>query len=97
MPLGEPCNIRCYRTSWSVSVVTRIVHQLTAPLLVLCSGFDYHFNAIQNEDNELFAAYKNMFELAVSQSQSLRKAIISYFPIYEHFFVRIVLGPVIRR
>lgn len=96
MPLGEPCNIRCYRSSWSVSVVTRIVHQLTAPL-ALSSGFDYHFNAIQNENNELFAAYKNMFEMAISQSQSLRQAIITYFPIYEHFFVRIILGSVIRR
>lgn len=96
MSLGEPCNIRCYRTGWSVSVVTPIVRQLTAPL-VLCSGFDYHFNAIQNEDNELFNAYKNMFEASISQGQGLRKAIITYFPIYERFFVRIVFGPVIRR
>ena len=29
--------------------------------LVLCSGFDYHLNAIQNEDNELLKAYEDMF------------------------------------
>jgi len=57
--------------------------------LVLCSGFDYHFNAIQNEDNEMFNAYKNMFEMAISQSQNLRKALNAYFPMYERFFVRI--------
>ena len=57
--------------------------------LILSSGFDYKFSAIQNEDNELFNAYKNMFEMAISQSQILRKAFNVYFPIYERFFVRI--------
>ncbi|KAH9994912.1 cytochrome P450 [Russula compacta] len=50
------------------------------------AGFDYHFNAIQNEDNELFNAYKDMFEIAVSQSGSLRKMIVSYVPIIERLF-----------
>jgi hypothetical protein len=57
--------------------------------LVLSSGFDYQFSAIQNEDNELFDAYKNMFEMAISQSQNLRMLLNAYFPIYERFFVRI--------
>jgi hypothetical protein len=57
--------------------------------LILSPGFDYKFSAIQNEDNELFNAYKNMFEMAISQSQILRKALNVYFPIYERFFVRI--------
>ncbi|THH17329.1 hypothetical protein EW146_g3445 [Bondarzewia mesenterica] len=35
------------------------------------AGFDYQFNAIQNESNELFCAYKDMFEVAISQGQSL--------------------------
>ena len=61
------------------------------------SAFDYHFNAIQNEHNELLNAYKNMFEVAVSQSRMLRKAITTYFPIYDRFFVSIVLGPIVRR
>ncbi|KAI0305588.1 cytochrome P450, partial [Multifurca ochricompacta] len=50
------------------------------------AGFDYHFNAIQNDDNELFKAYKDMFEIAVSQSRSLRKALTMYAPIYERLF-----------
>ena len=56
-------------------------------------GFDYHFNAIQNEHNELFNAYKKMFEVALSQFRGLMTlAIIAYFPMYERFFVRIVPG-----
>ena len=96
MPLDKPRNIRCYRAGWSVSIITRIDHQLTAPLL-LCSGFDYHFNAIQNEHDELFNAYKNMFEVVLSQSRVLRHTINSYFPIFERYFVRIVLGLAICR
>jgi hypothetical protein len=68
-------------------VVSRIVCQLM--MLLISLGFDYHFNAIQNEDNELFNAYKNMFEMAISQSRDLRKNLNAYFPIYERFFVSI--------
>lgn len=51
-------------------------------------GFDYQFNAIQNETNELFNAYKEMFEVAVSQqSGALRSLAIIYFPILESLFV----------
>jgi hypothetical protein len=96
MLLDKPRNIRCYGTGWSVSIITRIDHQLTAPL-VLCSGFDYRFNAIENEHNELFTAYKNMFEVVLSPSRVLRHTINSYFPIFERYFVRIVLGLVICR
>lgn len=62
----------------------------------LSSGFDYHFNAIQNEDNELFKAYKDMFEFAISQPKFLRSAINTYVPILSRFFVRFVLLPGIR-
>ncbi|KAF8844406.1 cytochrome P450 [Paxillus ammoniavirescens] len=44
------------------------------------AGFDYHFNAIQNESDELFAAYKEMFEIAVSQGDGLRTVLGIYFP-----------------
>ncbi|KAI9442336.1 cytochrome-450 hydroxylase [Lactarius indigo] len=50
------------------------------------AGFDYNFNAIQNEENELFSAYKNMFETAVSQSQNFRQVLTFYVPIYERLF-----------
>ena len=62
----------------------------------LSSGFDYHFNAIQNEDNELFKAYKDMFEFAISQPNVTRSAIYTYAPILIRFFVRFVLWPAIR-
>lgn len=75
--------------------VTCVIHQLTLSL-ILCLGFDYRFNAIQNEDNELFKAYKDMFEIAVSQSGNLRKMIVTYTPIIERFFVRFILGPAMR-
>ena len=55
--------------------------------LLLCLGFDYNFNAIQNEENELFNAYKDMFEIAVSQSQNLRQVLTFYVPIYDRLFV----------
>jgi hypothetical protein len=52
------------------------------------SGFDYHFNAIQNENNELFNAYKDMFEDAMSQSQGgLSVMLRLYFPILDTLFV----------
>ncbi|TFY74251.1 hypothetical protein EWM64_g9761 [Hericium alpestre] len=50
------------------------------------AGFDYQFNAIQNEDNELFCAYKDMFEVAVSQGQSLKAVLGLYFPIFDRLF-----------
>lgn len=50
------------------------------------AGFDYHFNAIQNEENELFNAYKDMFEIALSQAHILRQLLSFYVPIYERLF-----------
>lgn len=71
------------------SFYTSANHKLMI-LHILCSAFDYHFNAIQNEDNELFNAYKDMFEIAVSQNQSLWRLFLDYVPspIYERLFVR---------
>lgn len=52
------------------------------------TGFDYEFNAIQNEDNELLRAYVDMFEVAISrQSGGLRSNLILYFPFLEKFLV----------
>ena len=65
-------------------------------LLVYYPGFDYHFNAIQNEDNELFKAYRDMFEFAISQPGMLKSAIYTYFPILNRIFVRLVLWLAIR-
>ena len=43
-------------------------------------GFDYNFNAIKDESNELFAAYKEMFEIAVSQSHPVWAFLRLYAP-----------------
>lgn len=52
------------------------------------AGFDYQFNAIQNEDNELLRAYTDMFEIAVSrQSDGLWGVIVLYWPFLGKLFV----------
>jgi len=65
--------------------VCRWVSRATFDVIGL-AGFDYHFNAIQNEDNELFNAYKDMFEVSISQTQHLRKALDYYAPICGRLF-----------
>jgi hypothetical protein len=51
------------------------------------AGFDYQFNAIQSESNELFNAYKDMFEIAISQGQAFRTILGIYFPMANTLFV----------
>lgn len=51
-------------------------------------GFDYEFNSIEDGTNELFCAYKEMFELAVSQNKNpLRQFLGIYLPIINVVFV----------
>ncbi|THH05278.1 hypothetical protein EW145_g4912 [Phellinidium pouzarii] len=50
------------------------------------AGFDYNFSAIQNEENELFLAYKDMFEIAISRGGGLWDIAIIYFPWLERLF-----------
>ncbi|KAI0763556.1 cytochrome-450 hydroxylase [Trametes elegans] len=51
------------------------------------AGFDYHFNAIRDESNELFMAYKEMFEIAVSQhTGKLWDVVVLYFPELDRLF-----------
>ena len=52
------------------------------------AGFDYNFSAIQHETNELFQAYKDMFEVAVSRGGNLWDLAIVYFPWLEWIYVR---------
>ncbi|KAF8622374.1 hypothetical protein AX15_007102 [Amanita polypyramis BW_CC] len=44
------------------------------------AGFDYDFHAIQEDTNELFSAYKEMFEISISQTRMIRTLIGTYFP-----------------
>ncbi|CAL1713683.1 unnamed protein product [Somion occarium] len=51
------------------------------------AGFDYQFNAIENGDNELLRAYKDMFEIGISQqSGGWRSAFIVYVPYHDYLF-----------
>ncbi|KAH9850160.1 cytochrome-450 hydroxylase [Lenzites betulinus] len=48
------------------------------------AGFEYHFNAVHDGSNELFMAYKDMFEIAVSQqSGSLWDLLALYVPVLD--------------
>jgi hypothetical protein len=52
------------------------------------AGFDYDFNSIENDTNELFRAYKEMFEYAVSQNTNvIRQMLGVYFPALNTLFV----------
>jgi hypothetical protein len=53
----------------------------------ICIGFDYHFNAIESESNELFNAYKVMFDVAMPASQGIRGTLGIYFPIIDSILV----------
>ncbi|PPQ70689.1 hypothetical protein CVT24_000171, partial [Panaeolus cyanescens] len=46
----------------------------------LTSGFDYSFNAIEDESNPLLMAYKEMFEVAISQGTLWRSVMRIYMP-----------------
>ena len=51
------------------------------------SGFDYEFNAIQDEKNEVYLAYKDMFDVGVNQGQDLKAIFCVYFPIFTPILV----------
>ncbi|TFK75269.1 cytochrome P450 [Pluteus cervinus] len=50
------------------------------------AGFDYDFNAIEDESNELFCAYKEMFEVSISQGGFTRTMFNIYLPAISSLF-----------
>ncbi|KAG6821000.1 hypothetical protein H0H93_008629 [Arthromyces matolae] len=50
------------------------------------AGFDYEFSAIKDETNELFCAYKEMFEVAISQGNPARTLLNIYLPSISRLF-----------
>ncbi|KAJ7084294.1 cytochrome-450 hydroxylase [Mycena belliarum] len=50
------------------------------------AGFDYNFNSINDESNELFVAYKDMFEVAISQGSPFRTLLSIYLPTVNKLF-----------
>lgn len=56
-------------------------------LTAIHPGFDYNFHALHEDTNELFSAYKNMFEISISQTQLIRTLISIYLPWVTVLFV----------
>jgi hypothetical protein len=50
------------------------------------TGFDYHFRALQCESEEVYLAYRNMFNLA-DKDPGFRGLVKLYFPIIEKILV----------
>ncbi|KAJ6499396.1 cytochrome-450 hydroxylase [Mycena sanguinolenta] len=50
------------------------------------AGFDYSFNSIKDETNELFIAYRDMFEIVISQSTVFRTLLSIYLPTINRLF-----------
>ncbi|KAG9125473.1 hypothetical protein FRC07_007468 [Ceratobasidium sp. 392] len=51
------------------------------------AGFDYAFNAIQNEDNPVYIAYKRMFGMSLDQERGFLNTILSvYCPWFYKIF-----------
>lgn len=51
------------------------------------TGFNYVFNAIENEDNAVYLAYKEMFDLAVNGGQNLRALGSIWYPWLDTIWV----------
>ncbi|KZW00289.1 cytochrome P450 [Exidia glandulosa HHB12029] len=47
------------------------------------AGFDYDFGAIHDETNEVYRAYRDMFEVAVNGGQSLKSVAAIYCPLVD--------------
>ncbi|KAG9003004.1 hypothetical protein FRB94_001626 [Tulasnella sp. JGI-2019a] len=65
-----------------------VIHWMTRATfdIIGLAGFDYSLNAIENEDNELYLAYKAMFDSAINRGQSLRSIASIFFPIIDRIW-----------
>ena len=50
------------------------------------AGFDYAFRSLEDETEEVYAAFKKMF-IAMEKGTGMRKILELYFPILEKIFV----------
>jgi hypothetical protein len=55
------------------------VSRATFDVIGVCA-FDYELNAIQDETNEVYLAFKDMFEMAVSQAPGFKTMLGIYLP-----------------
>ncbi|KAJ6593806.1 cytochrome-450 hydroxylase [Mycena capillaripes] len=78
----------CAETATPPSVridVCQFLSRVTFDVIGL-AGFDYSFNSIQDETNELFIAYTDMFEVAISQGGPFRTLLSIYLPRINKLF-----------
>ncbi|CAK5281479.1 unnamed protein product [Mycena citricolor] len=50
------------------------------------AGFDYNFNSMEDESNELFIAYRDMFEIGLTRGSFIRTLLIIYLPFLNTIF-----------
>lgn len=50
------------------------------------AGFDYHFNALKDESEDVYLAYRRMFSIA-DKGPGVRGILELYFPIFRTIFV----------
>ena len=53
------------------------------------AGFDYHFRSLEDETEEVYMAFKNMF-MAADKGTSSMKLLGIYFPIFNKLIVSVV-------
>lgn len=51
------------------------------------AGFEYHFNALESEKDELFMAFRDMFEVTMAQTHIGRTILGGLFPFLDQLFV----------
>ncbi|KAJ6456703.1 cytochrome-450 hydroxylase [Mycena sanguinolenta] len=68
--------------------VCQFVSRATLDVMGLAgaSPFDYSFNSIEEETNEVFIAYRDMFEVAISQGTMLRNLLSIYLSTINQLF-----------
>ncbi|KAF5389492.1 hypothetical protein D9757_004321 [Collybiopsis confluens] len=66
-------------TEWTTVDVCHWMSRATFDIIGL-AGFDYNFNSIQDESNELFLAYKEMFDKVINNSTFWGTLASVYFP-----------------
>ncbi|KAF9531581.1 cytochrome-450 hydroxylase [Crepidotus variabilis] len=82
---GQQLKQRWSHLAQDQSVTLDVCHWISRATfdVIGVAGFEYDFNAIQDESNELFLAYKEMFEVAISQGNSVRNIIRIYAPFLD--------------
>jgi hypothetical protein len=76
----------------SASAIVDISHWLSRATfdVIGLAGFDYNFHSLQDESEEMYLAYRTMFNIADKGSQ-LKGLIQIYFPWVEKIYVRRLL------